>query len=56
MSIEIQRQMLAEIKSEIQNIDRILNQDNDKVKDDLIYELYHLLCEPYRSSNLGSSI
>lgn len=56
MSIEIQRQMLEEIKGEINNIDRILNKDNDKVKDDLIYELYHFLCEPYRATNLGSSI
>ena len=45
MSIEVQRQMLAEIKEEIDNIDRIINKDGDTIKDSLMYDLYKLLCE-----------
>ena len=51
MSIDVQRVMFSEIKKEIENIDRILNTDNDKVRDDLICGLYRLLCE----SNIASS-
>lgn len=51
MSIDVQKVMFSEIKKEIENIDRILNTDNDKVRDDLICGLYRLLCE----QNIASS-
>ena len=40
MSIELQRQYLAEIKAEIENIDRILNRDNTKIRDEILIKLY----------------
>ena len=43
MSIEIQRQMLDEIKEEIETLDRILNEDYEKVDEDLMWNLYKLL-------------
>ena len=43
MSIELQRQMLNEIREEIENLDRILNEDYDKVDEDLMWNLYKLL-------------
>ena len=42
MSIEIQKQMLKEIKHEIDNIDRILNNDGDKYDEYTIETLYKL--------------
>lgn len=44
MNIEVQKAMLDEIKEEIENLDRILNRDNDCVKDELIIGLYKFLC------------
>ena len=44
ISLEVQRSMFREIQSEINNINRILNDDNSRVKDDLILNLYRLLC------------
>ena len=43
MSIECQRQYLEEIKKEIENLDRILNNDNDKVKDEILLNTYKAL-------------
>ena len=40
MSIELQRQYLEEIKKEIENLDRILNNDNDTVKDEILLNTY----------------
>ena len=43
MSIELQRQYLEEIKKEIENLDRILNNDNDMVRDDILLNTYKAL-------------
>ena len=43
MSIELQRQYLEEIKKEIGNLDRILNNDNDTVKDEILLNTYKAL-------------
>ena len=43
MSIELQRQYLEEIKKEIENLDRILNNDNDTVRDDILLNTYRAL-------------
>lgn len=43
MSIELQRQYLDEIKKEIDNLDRILNNDNDMVRDDILLNTYKAL-------------
>ena len=43
MSIELQRQYLEEIKKEIENLDRILNNDNDTVRDDILLNTYKAL-------------
>ena len=43
MSIELQRQYLEEIKKEIENLDRILNNDNDTVKDEILLNTYKAL-------------
>ena len=40
MSIELQRQYLAEIKAEIENIDRIINRDNTPIRDEILIKLY----------------
>lgn len=40
MSIELQRQYLAEIKAEIENIDRIINRDNSTIRDEILIKLY----------------
>ena len=40
MSIELQRQYLEEIKKEIENLDRILNNDNDTVRDEILLNNY----------------
>ena len=43
MSIELQRQYLEEIKKEIENLNRILNNDNDTVKDEILLNTYKAL-------------
>ena len=43
MRIELQRQYLAEIKAEIENIDRLINYKNIKIRDEIIIELYQEL-------------
>ena len=43
MSIELQRQYLEEIKKEIENLDRILNNDNDMVRDEILLNTYKAL-------------
>ena len=43
MSIELQRQYLEEIKKEIENLNRILNNDNDTVKDEILFNTYKAL-------------
>ena len=43
MSIELQRQYLEEIKKEIENLDSILNNDNDTVKDEILLNTYKAL-------------
>ena len=43
MNIELQRQYLEEIKKEIENLDRILNNDNDMVRDDILLNTYKAL-------------
>ena len=43
MSIELQRQYLEEIKKEIENLDRILNNDNNTVKDEILLNTYKAL-------------
>ena len=43
MSIELQRQYLEEIKKEIKNLDRILNNDNDTIKDEILLNTYKAL-------------
>ena len=43
MSIELQRQYLEEIKKEIENLDHILNNDNDTVKDEILLNTYKAL-------------
>ena len=43
MSIELQRQYLEEIKKEIENLDRILNNDNNTVRDDILLNTYRAL-------------
>lgn len=40
MSIELQRQYLAEIKAEIENIDRLINYKNIKIRDEILIKLY----------------
>ena len=43
MSIELQRQYLEEIKKEIENLNRILNNDNNTVKDEILLNTYKAL-------------
>ena len=43
MSLELQRQYLEEIKKEIENLDRILNNDNDTVRDEILLNTYKAL-------------
>ena len=43
MSIEFQRQYLEEIKKEIENLDRIINNDNDMVRDEILLNTYRAL-------------
>ena len=43
MSIELQRQYLEEIKKEIENLDRILNNDNSMVRDEILLNTYKAL-------------
>ena len=43
MSIELQRQYLKEIKQEIENLERILNEDGDKVNDEILLNTYNAL-------------
>ena len=47
MSIELQRQYLEEIKQEIkqeiENLERILNEDGDKVNDEILLNTYNAL-------------
>ena len=43
MSIELQRQYLEAIKKEIENLDRIINSDNDTVKDEILLNTYKAL-------------
>lgn len=43
MSIELQRQYLEEIKKEIENLDRILNNDNCTVRDEILLNTYRAL-------------
>lgn len=43
MSIELQRQYLEEIKWEINELDRILNEDGDKVNDEILLNTYKAL-------------
>ena len=43
MSIELQRQYLEEIKKEIENLDRIINNDNDMVRDEILLNTYSAL-------------
>ena len=43
MSIELQRQCLKEIKQEIENLERILNEDGDKVNDEILLNTYNAL-------------
>lgn len=43
MSIELQRQYLEEIKREINELDRILNEDGDKVSDEILLNTYNAL-------------
>ena len=43
MSIELQRQYLEEIKKEIKNLDRILNNDNNTVRDEILLNTYKAL-------------
>ena len=43
MSIELQRQYIEEIKKEIENLDRILNNDNDTVRDEILLNTYKAL-------------
>ena len=43
MSIELQRQYLEEIKQEIENLERILNEDGDKVNDEILLNTYNTL-------------
>ena len=43
MSIELQCQYLKEIKQEIKNLERILNEDGDKVNDEILLNTYNAL-------------
>ena len=43
MSIELQRQYLKEIKKEIENLDRIINNDGDKIRDEILLNTYKAL-------------
>ena len=43
MSIELQRQYLEEIKWEINELDRKLNEDGDKVSDEILLNTYKAL-------------
>lgn len=43
MSIELQRQYLEEIKKEIENLDRIINNDNCAVRDEILLNTYKAL-------------
>lgn len=43
MSIELQRQYLEDIKWAINNLDRILNEDGDKIKDEILLNTYNAL-------------
>lgn len=43
MSIELQRQYLKEIKKEIENLNHILNNNNDMVKDEILLNTYKAL-------------
>ena len=43
MSIELQRQYLEEIKKEIENLDRIINNDDDTIRDEILLNTYKAL-------------
>lgn len=43
MSIELQRQYLEEIKKEIENLDRIINNDGDTIRDEILLNTYKAL-------------
>ena len=43
MSIELQRRYLEAIKKVIENLDHILNNDNDTVKDEILLNTYKAL-------------
>lgn len=43
MSIELQRQYLEEIKKEIENLDRIINNDGDTIRDEILLNIYKAL-------------
>ena len=43
MNIELQRQYLEEIKKEIENLDRIINNDGDMIRDKILLNTYKAL-------------
>ena len=43
MSIELQRQYLEEIKNEIKNLDRIINNNGDTIRDEILLNTYKAL-------------
>ena len=43
MNIELQRQYLEEIKKEIENLDRIINNDGDMIRDEILLNTYKAL-------------
>ena len=43
MSIELQHQYLEEIKKEIENLDRIINNDGDTIRDEILLNTYKAL-------------
>ena len=43
MSIELQRQYLEEIKKEIENLNRIINNDGDMIRDEILLNTYKAL-------------
>ena len=43
MSIELQRQYLEEIKKEIENLNRIINNDGDTIRDEILLNTYKAL-------------
>ena len=43
MSIELQRQYLEEIKKEIENLNRIINNDGNTIRDEILLNTYKAL-------------